>query len=356
MKKLRVVLVEDSLTVRRYLCDLVTGDPDLEVAGEAGDGMAAIELCNRLRPDVIAMDMVLPIVSGLAATEVIMAQRPTPILIVSAALNRAGLFKTYEALAAGAVDVLDKPHDHASDHRWEQRFLAALKMVARVRVITHPRALLATGRRALESPSCDPVAPPSALPCAVVAIGASTGGPGALVRVLAALSADFQVPLLVVLHLGEQFGDSFAGWLEGQIGRRVANATDGESLKAVAGQVRMAPPAHHLVVRDGRLRLTDDPEANFCRPSVDVLFDSVSLYCEEAAACLLTGAGRDGAAGLLRIRRAGGLTIAQDEATSAVYGMPREAALLGAAKLILPLAGIGDALAALGARSRRAAS
>jgi two-component system chemotaxis response regulator CheB len=179
-------------------------------------------------------------------------------------------------------------------------------------------------------------------------LGASTGGPGALVEILQTLPLTFRVPLLIVLHINEPFGTAFAEWLDGQSALRVRYATDGEPLAAVGGRVVMAPPDRHLVVRDGRLRLTHDPERNSCRPSVDVLFESLAQeYGSSAAACVLTGMGRDGAAGLLAIRRAGGLTIAQDEATSVVYGMPQEAARLGAASRVLPLPEIGGVIASL---------
>lgn len=349
MGRIRVLVVEDSLTVRRRLIELLGGDPDLEVIGEAEDGKRAIDLCRDLRPDVVSMDMMLPVMSGLAATEYIMAHCPTPILIVSSSTNRGELFKTYEALAAGALDVMEKPRGDGTDSAWERHYLATVKLVSRIRVITHPRARLGAYGRAtgVAAP------PPAALAMSprrrrVVAVGASTGGPGALVELLRTLPEAFTLPVLLVLHIGEPFGAAFADWLDGQSNRRVAFAQDGEPVAAVGSRVVMAPPDQHLMVRDGRLRLTRDPERHSCRPSVDVLFESVAReFAASAAACLLTGMGRDGAAGLLEIRRAGGLTIAQDEATSVVYGMPREAVRLGAAERVLPLGEIGPTLASL---------
>jgi len=148
MAKTRVLVVEDSLTVRKRMLDVLTADPDIEVVGEAGDGKRGIELCQSLRPDVVTLDMILPVMSGLAATEFIMAYCPTPILIVSASPNRGELFKTYEALAAGALDVLDKPLGDEPDGAWEQKFVSAVKLISRLKVITHPRARLGPmGRR-----------------------------------------------------------------------------------------------------------------------------------------------------------------------------------------------------------------
>lgn len=343
---IRVLVVEDSLTVRRRLCDVVASDPELVLVGEAEDGRRAIELCRDLRPDAITMDMMLPLMTGLAATEYIMAHQPTPILIVSASVNRGELFRTYDALAAGAVDVLEKPRGDEAEGAWEARFLTTLKLVSRIRVITHPRARLGALGRAVPA-TLAPV-PQTVRAARVVGIGASTGGPGAVVEVLRALPPEFQLPVLLVLHINEPFAHALAAWLDAQTARPVGYPADGEPIAAWTGRVAMAPPAHHMIVRDGRLRLTRDAERHSCRPSVDVLFESVaSAYGPEAAACLLTGMGRDGASGLLAVRAAGGLTIAQDEATCVVYGMPREAALLGAAARVLPLPEIGPAIAAL---------
>ena len=355
MARTRILVVEDSITVRRYLCEVLAGDRELEVVGEAADGRRAIELCRALRPDVVTMDMMLPVMTGLGATEYIMAHFPTPILIVSSSTNRGELFKTYEALAAGALEVLEKPLGDDTDAAWERRFIATVKLLSRIRVITHPRARLGALGRTPNQPVEGPAPSSDRRRCQVVALGASTGGPGAIVDVLRALPAPFPVPLLLVLHIAEPFGAAFADWLDGQTAHRVSYARDGDSILNRAGEVIMAPPEFHLVVGDGRVRLTVGPERHSCRPSVDVLFESVAReYGPAAAACLLTGMGRDGAAGLLDIRRAGGFTIAQDEATSVVYGMPREAVLLGAAESVLPLSEIGSVLAAFATQTREA--
>lgn len=344
-KTVRVLVVEDSATVRERLIAALEAAPDIEVVGEATDGKRGIELCRQLRPDVITMDMMLPLMSGLSATEYIMAHCPTPILVVSASINRGELFKIYEALAAGAVDVLEKPTGLEEPGAWERRFIAMVKLVARIRVITHPRARL-TG---LTTPRANPASfPCAAYPYKVVAIGASTGGPGAILQILCNLPADFHIPILFVLHINEPFGTAFADWLDSQTSRPVVYARDGAAVAAAAGHVVVAPGDRHMIVSEGRVRLTRDPERHSCRPAVDVLFELVAAeYGASAAACLLTGMGRDGALGLLRIRQAGGLTIAQDEASCVVYGMPREAANLGAATHVLPLTEIGPRLAAL---------
>lgn len=347
MNKIGVLVVEDSVTVRRRLTEVLTADPAIEIVGEAEDGRRAIQLCQDLRPDVVTLDMMLPVMSGLSATEYIMAHCPTPILIVSSSTNRGELFKTYDALAAGAVDVLEKPMGSEPDGDWEQRLLSRVKLVSRIKVITHLRARLGAFKDSTATTSVRP-ARPTARKHRLVAIGASTGGPSAVVAILRALPPPCPLPVLLVLHLDEPFAAAFAEWLDGQTEHRVGYARGGEPLASLAGRIAMAPPNHHLVLQGGKLALTVGPERHSCRPSVDVLFESIACECgPESVACLLTGMGRDGAAGLLEIRRAGGVTLAQDEATSIVYGMPREAAALCAAQRVLPLDEIGPALAAL---------
>ena len=351
MGKIRVLVVEDSLTVRKRLVEILTADPEIELVGEAEDGKLAIELCLRLRPDVITLDMMLPVMTGVAATEYIMAHCPTPILVVSASVNRGELFRTYEALAAGAIDVLEKPTGNEPDGEWERNFLSTVKLVSRILVITHPRGRLnGLGATTTAQPPGLPSTPGAKRKFDIIAIGTSTGGPAAIVAVLQSLPAAFRLPILLVLHINEPFGLAFADWLDGQTGRRVAYPKDGDPVGSATGRVVMAPPGRHLVVRGGRFRLTDDAERHSCRPSVDVLFESVAReYGASAAACLLTGMGRDGARGLLEIRQAGGATVAQDEASSTIFGMPREAIALGAADRVLSLDEIGPWIASLDA-------
>lgn len=344
MKKVRVLVIEDSLTVRKHLLEVLAADPALEVVGEAEDGQRGIELCERLRPDVVTLDMVLPGMSGLTATELIMAYCPTPILIVSASSNRGELFQTYEALAAGALDVLDKPLGGEPDEAWERQLISTVKLLSRIKVITHLRARLRPSTLATSATA--PQQHPGGGPVRAIGIGASTGGPSAILQILRGLPSGFPAPILLVVHIGRLFASALAEWLHGQTPLSVAYARDGQPLSSLgAGEVLMAPPDRHLVLRHGRVRLTEDPERHSCRPAVDLLFASMAEELGEASAgCLLTGMGKDGAEGLLAMRRAGARTIAQDERSSVVFGMPREAIALGAAEQVLPLEEIAPAL------------
>lgn len=369
MKKLRVLVVEDSETIRRYLVEVFAAAPDFEVVGEAADGEQAIRMCESLRPDVVTMDIVLPVMSGVAATEYIMAWCPTPIVVVSASINRGEALKTYDALAAGAVDLVDKPGTTMASDAWEKEFLSRVRMVARIKVITHPRGRLkGTGRIGGNSGEAEqrfPVTsqapgrlamatrPPGNGGVRAIFIGASTGGPAAVADILRTLPATFPIPVVLVIHVSDQFAFALAEWLNTQSKLAVRFAADGERLPAT-GQpgVLLAPAGNHLVLEAGLLRLRRTAERHSCRPSVDELFESVAAEMGAAAACvLLTGMGRDGAAGLLAARSAGCLTIAQDEATSIVFGMPGEAIRLNAASRVLPLPEIAPALLSLDART-----
>ncbi len=344
MVKIRVLVVEDSLTVRKRLVEVLEGDPALEVVGEAPDGQRGIELCESLRPDVMTLDMMMPIMTGVAVAEYVMAYCPTPILIVSASTNRGELFKTYDALAAGALDVLEKPTGDAVLDGWERKLIYTVKLISRIKVITHPRGRTTQKHRVRVTTELPARYPQS--PLHAVAIGASTGGPAAIRTILRELPAKFPLPVLIVLHLSEPFAAAMAEWLDGQSPIRVRYARDGEPLPKSG--IVLAPPGRHLALRGGQLCLNDEPERHSCRPSVDVLFESMAREMGSGfIGCLLTGMGKDGALGLLAARQAGAMTVAQDEASSVVFGMPGEAIRIGAAQRVLPVEEIAPTLVAL---------
>jgi two-component system chemotaxis response regulator CheB len=347
MTKIRVLVAEDSPTVRNYLVGVISRLSEFEVIGEAENGKQAIELCESLRPDVIAMDIVMPILSGLSATEYIMAYCPTPILIVSASVNRREAMRTYDALGAGAVDVLEKKLENEDQKSWEARLISSLRVVSKVKVVTRPRGRIHHPVRGPYDDSTRVVR--SGTPkgdIRLIAVGASTGGPAAVAEVLRALPSNFPVPLLLVIHISDLFAASLVDWLNTISPIPVSFAQDGVAIPAI-GQpsVIFAPAGAHLHVRKGKFHLDGGPERNYCRPSVDVLFESVAAeFGSHAIFCLLTGMGKDGAAGLLAARQAGGLTMAQDQESSTVFGMPGEAVKLDAANYVVPLSEIGPFL------------
>jgi two-component system chemotaxis response regulator CheB len=349
MKRIRVLVVEDSLTVRMRLIAALAADPECDVVGEAADCASAIAMCQALRPDVVTLDMILRGNDGLEVTEQVMAYCPTPIVIVSETIRNGELPGRFDALAAGAVDLIEKPVDGEVGGEWDRRFLSTVKLASRVKVITHIRARMRHASKRELPTSVAPVALEQRR-YDLIAIGASTGGPGAVLEILR--NRKIPLPILLVIHSGQSCGITMAEWLDTVLPVPVSEAQEGEPVPEPGeGRVIVAPANQHLVVQQGRLRVTQGPERNSCRPSVDVLFESVAREIGPAAiGCLLTGMGRDGAEGLRGMKQRGAMTLVQDEASSAVFGMPREAIRLGAASRIVPLSQIGPVLTLLAHR------
>ncbi|MBI2601721.1 MAG: chemotaxis-specific protein-glutamate methyltransferase CheB [Deltaproteobacteria bacterium] len=320
------------------IMEVLQEDPDIEVVGNAHDGESAVKKCLSLKPDVVTMDMILPVMSGLQATEQIMAFSPCPILIVSSSFNRAELFSTYQALAAGALELVEKPLVDEDKDKWALKLRKAIKLISKIKVITHLRAKFpGYGESVQKVPQAYQERHTARID--YIAIGASTGGPGAVLRILQGLPSDFSLPIFMVIHIGAPFGASFAEWLNSQSPIPVQFPQDGQTLPLPGKPgVFLAPPDTHMILDGGKIRLTTGPERNSCRPSVDVLFETMASELKQrVAAFLLTGMGADGARGLLDIRRKGGLTVAQDEQSSVIFGMPKEAIRLGAAQHVLSL-------------------
>lgn len=332
-KRTRVVIVDDSLVAREMLAQILDSDPDIEVVGIAEDGLAGVEMVERLRPDLVTMDIHMPRLDGLAATERIMAFAPTPILVVSSSVHGEGMGRAFDALGAGALEVVRKPEprDWADLERIGREIIRSVKVLSRVRVVTH-----ITGRRRGRGRvgAQGPLDRPGQ--GALVAIGASTGGPSALEVVLKGLPAGLPAPVVVTQHIADGFVPGLVAWLAGSSKLPVTVAADGERLERAT--VYLAPTGANAEVEDGCIRITAPRPGQLYVPSADTLFESVAKsHGKRAVGVILTGMGADGAKGLKRMRARGAATIAQDEPTSVVWGMPKAAVDLEAASTVLPL-------------------
>ncbi len=329
---IRVLIVDDSPSVRKFLRHILEEAGGFEIAGEAVDGAQGVELAAALRPDIITMDISMPVLDGFAATRAIMETEPTPIVIVSGIWTPEEVAKTFDALGAGALAILEKPRfgDPAFERQKEQ-IVSTLKLMSEVRVVRRHARIPAPSRDRAKA------APPRRVRRELVAMGASTGGPQALRTILSGLPAGFAAPIVVVQHIAKGFLPGLVHWLGGHSRLTLTIATDGQAMRP--GTVYFAPDDRHLLVtRDMTVRLSEALPIGTLRPSVGPLFRSAAeALGERSVGVLLTGMGRDGAGELLLMRERGALTIAQNERTSIVHGMPGEAIRLGAAAHVLPL-------------------
>jgi two-component system chemotaxis response regulator CheB len=348
MSRIRVLVVDDSATIRRLLTAVLSRDPNIEVVGAAQDAAVARQMIKELNPDVITLDVEMPNMNGLEFLEKIMRLRPMPVVMVST-LTQQGTDVTLSALEIGAVDYFAKPVDNVAAHIEECARDLCEKVTTAAAARVHPYV-----RRdppvVLVKSDFDPGP-------TVVAIGSSTGGVEALIEVLSHFPRNCPATV-ITQHMPAHFTTSFAERLDRICQPHVCEARDGAALSA--GQVYLAPggEAHLSVSGVGvlRCRLVKDALVNGHRPSVDVLFRSVALTARHhAIGVILTGMGRDGASGLLEMRKSGAATLGQDEASSVVYGMPRVAHEIGAVERQLPLQQIGqEVLNICETRSRKA--
>ena len=332
---MRIGIVNDLPGIARLLQRVVTMDPANDVVWIAHNGVEAVELCSRDTPDLILMDMMMPVMDGVETTRRIMISTPCAILIVTGSVRTTST-PVFEAMGYGALDAVDTPL--LGDGALRERAAALLAKIATIaRLISDKR-----DRRGVVEPIDRAAAPkPSTR---LIAIGASAGGPAALATLLRELPLTFPAAIVVVQHVDEQFAAGMAAWLDQSTALSVRVAAEGD--RPMPGVVLLAATNNHLTLKSAeRVGYIAEPVDYAYRPSVDVFFQSAGrLWRGDVVGVLLTGMGRDGALGLKALRDRGHYTIAQDQATSAVYGMPKAAATIGAAVDILPAAGIASKL------------
>ncbi|MBI4786544.1 MAG: chemotaxis-specific protein-glutamate methyltransferase CheB [Chloroflexi bacterium] len=340
---IRVLIVDDSLVQSELLKSLLESDAEIHVVGVARNGEEGVKQALALKPDLITMDIRMPGLDGFEATRRIMQDQPTPIVVVSSSVQTPDLQITFNAIKAGALDVIEKP-SIATGGNYEairERLITTVKAMAEVKVIRRRPV------RPLGSPTYSPPTQISRQPIAVVAMGASTGGPAALNTVLKSLPRDFPAPIVIVQHMAAGFIQGLIQWLQIESNLPIKLAQHRQTVQP--GEVYVAPDDQHLYFASrGTLAVNTDPPVSHVRPSATVLFNSVAaVYGAAAAGVILTGMGEDGASGLEAMHRHGAVTFAQDEATCVIYGMPRVAANLGAVDQLLSIDSIGAALVAV---------
>ena len=352
---LRVLVVDDSAVVRKLLCDALSRAADIEVVGDASDAYVARERIFQLRPDVLTLDIEMPRMDGLSFLATLMAHRPMPVIVVSS-ITRAGSAASVEALRLGAIDVIAKPSGTSS--------VAAVtaELVRRLRALRQAPGVRLAALQTACGPERVSVGPDAGAADAwttdgLVVMGASTGGPRAVESVLSRLPANVP-PILVVQHMPAGFTRAFAARLDASCAMRVVEASDGEVLRP--GVASIAPGNCHLLVErlgsQVRIALRGGPPVLYQRPSVDILFHSAArVHGAGTVGVLLTGMGADGAEGLFALRKAGAVTIAQDEQSCVVFGMPRAAIAIGAATHVVPLQRMPHTIMALLHRRHRGA-
>ena len=339
----RVAIVNDLAMAREALRRVVLQVPGTEVAWTANDGSEAVACARSDRPDLVLMDLIMPVMDGVDATRRIMAESPCPIVVVTATVE-GNASRVYEAIGAGALDAVDTPRLGSEGTKGDRPLLEKIDAVRRMRAEEGAAPRTASAATAGRAAAAVPPAEGPDVTCPIVAVGASTGGPQALATLLAGLPDPLPFAVVIVQHMDAGFLPGLARWLGGQSGRTVRLARRGD--RPDAGAILVAGEPLQMVMRgDGTLDYEFGDVDLVHRPSVDSLFASLALTrARRGAAVLLTGMGRDGAAGMLAMREAGWRTFAQDRATSIVWGMPGAAAALGAAEAILPLARLGGAV------------
>jgi two-component system chemotaxis response regulator CheB len=332
IEKVRVLIVDDSIVVREIIKELLSNDKEIEVIGEAENGKVAIEKVKETNPDIVLMDIMMPVMDGLEATKRIMEIHPVPILIMSSLIEDppSGKF-TFKAINSGAIDVLKKP----------KRILEGIEEGVKKQIIEKVKYIARTGVFKIER--VKKVFTVSGGKKKILLIGASAGGPRAVLTVLKGLKRDFPCPIIVAQHMAPDFVEGFSKWLQEETHFNVSLVGNREILRP--GVVYVPCGGCNGVVKEGEIISEKSNNPMEITPSVDVLFNSASRYFGDGCVgVILSGIGKDGAEGAREILRVGGLVLAQDESSSTVYGMPRAAVEIGGVKTVLPLSEIPDYL------------
>lgn len=354
---IRVVIVDDSALMRRFIAGLLEQDSAIRVVGVAQNGREAIEIVEALRPDVVTMDVRMPVMDGLATTEHLMAYCPTPILVLTSSLASYDVDITFKMLGAGALEVIEKPSgdDLHGLARVGAELIRRIKILARVKVVTHLRGRrkpadeteakqsLRTGEKAAapappeRTPTFIPPAaalPPRAPAFPLIVIGASTGGPRVVNQIVASLPPNLPAGVIIAQHIADGFSAGMVEWMAASCRLPIALASEQRVIRP--GEALIVPDGYDLLITpEGGVHLSQNPVL-IQRPSIDITMQAAaSVFGAATIGVLLTGMGRDGAYGMLAIKRHGGYTIAQDEASCAIFGMPRAAIQLGAAVEVL---------------------
>ena len=344
---IKVLVVEDSAVTRELLVHILNSDPDIRVTAAVGNGQEAVKAVARDKPDLITMDVHMPGMDGFQTTRAIMEIDPVPIIIVTASFDMRQLEISFQAIEAGALAVLEKPQGvgHQDHERQAKELLEKVKLMSEVRVVR--RWGRSQGKHQLSDLEGSPCITSQYIPIHIVAIGASTGGPPVIQKILSELPKDFTPPILIVQHMAEGFILGFSEWLGQSSALPVHVALHGSI--AHPGNVYIAPDHNQMRIDvNGRILCVADSPEQGLRPSVSCLFRSVAeVFGKNAIGVLLTGMGNDGAVELKLMKSHGAVTIAQDEKSSAVFGMPGEAVRLDAARYILPADSIAAVLASL---------
>ncbi len=340
---IRVLVVDDSPLMCKLLTTVMNADPQILVVAVANDGKEAVELVPRLQPDIITMDMDMPVMDGLEATKQIMAYHPTPIVIVSSSVFKLGMERVFKAISHGALDVIDKSElEFIRDKKSGETLIAKIKSLTRVQVMDQSLV------RFRHEPSIvDLKAPKRKASDKIVAIVASTGGPKALLQILQRLPESFPCGIVIVQHITSGFLSGLVDWLAKECKIEVKIGEDSEEIRP--GVAYIAPDNFHMRVKGGgKISLSDEPANNGHKPSADVLLESVAgTYGKGVRGVILTGMGRDGAMGMKAIKQSQGMTIAQSEKSCVVFGMPNAAIEMKAIDKVLPLESIAEEIVSM---------